>query len=123
MRSSTIFAANLVGQPENETHSRRLTQAKADLRNALHYLAGFAPVAAQRWADGFEDAIASLATNPERWGLAPESGLMGLEIRQLIYRAKSGSASRALFVVADDEVRVLRIRRPGEKLLSEDDLL
>lgn len=100
-----------------------LRRAKEDLLAASLYLAGFAPQTAQRWVDGFEEAIASLSTNPERWGVAPESGLLGLEIRQLIYRAKTGSASRALFVIASDEVRVLRIKRPGEPILEESDLV
>lgn len=48
----------------------------------------------------------------------------GLEVRQLIYRAKSGSASRAIFTIAGDEVRILRIMRPGQSnLTSEDDLM
>jgi plasmid stabilization system protein ParE len=99
-----------------------LRRADQDLRDAALYLARFAPQAARRWADGFEEAIASLDTNPERWGLAPETGLAGLEIRQLIYRSKSGKASRALFVIANDQVRVLRVRRPGEPILREDEL-
>jgi len=101
-----------------------LRRAKEDLRKALKYLASFAPQAAQRWADGLQDAIEELATNAERWGVAPETGLLGLQIRQLIYRAKSGSATRALFVIAGDQVRVLRIRRPGQpNLTSADDLV
>ena len=112
----------------DETRIKRkvliLRRAEEDLRKGLKYLAPFAPQAAQRWADGFQDAIEELAINADRWGVAPETGLLGLEIRQLIYRAKSGSASRALFVIAGDQIRVLRIRRPGQpNLTSEDDLI
>jgi plasmid stabilization system protein ParE len=99
-----------------------LRRAERDIDEAVDYIAERAPLAAKRWLAGFNKELQSLATHPERWGLAPENGLLGLQIRQLIYRAKSGSASRALFVIAGDQVRVLRIRRPGEDVLSEDEL-
>jgi hypothetical protein len=47
---------------------------------------------------------------------------LGREIRQFIYRTKSGRANRALFTILGDEVRVLHIRRPGQPLMSPEDL-
>lgn len=70
-------------------------RAEWDLDAAVDYIAERAPLAAKRWLAGFNKELQSLETNPYRWGLAPETGLLGLEIRQLVYRAKSGSASRA----------------------------
>lgn len=101
-----------------------LRRAERDLDAAVDYIAERAPLAARRWLAGFNKELQSLEHNPQRCGLAPETGLLGLEVRQLIYRAKSGSASRAIFTIAGDEVRVLRIMRPGQSnLTSEDDLM
>jgi len=40
---------------------------------------------ATRWFNGLDRAILSLAKNPQRFGLAPESDYFGKEIRQLLY--------------------------------------
>jgi plasmid stabilization system protein ParE len=96
-------------------------EAKRDLREATEYIAEFAPQAAERWTRGFLEAVQSLATRPEQWPLAEEAPYVGVSLREWCYRTKS-SVTRALFLIVDDEVRVLRIRRPGQALLRQEDL-
>jgi hypothetical protein len=62
----------------------------------------------------------ALQKNPEQHALASESGAFPVTIRCLLV-GKRRSAFRILFHVADDEVRVLAIRRPAQNFLSPDD--
>ena len=56
------------------THQVIVTQrAKDDLRRYYLLAAEYAPETAARWLDRFESSLQTLATNPERCDLAPES--------------------------------------------------
>jgi len=61
---------------------------------------------AARWPDRFEAALATLATNPERCAIASENDAAAEEIRQFLF-GKSYRVFRALFTIAEGEVRVL----------------
>lgn len=99
-----------------------LGRAERELREATAYIAQQVPETAERWFNGFIAALDTLAENPERCSLAPESDLFPYEIRQFLYRTKSRYPTRALFTIAGEEVRILMIRRPGQALLREEDL-
>lgn len=100
-----------------------LSRAEADLNEAVDWIAKCSPLAADRWFNRFVEAMLSLEAEPQRCGLAPESFAISDEVRQLIYRPKSGRVFRALFVIVGDEVRVLRIRGAGQDLLADEDWL
>ncbi len=85
--------------------------AKNDLRSYYLRAAERAPVTAARWLSRFETALATLATNPQRCGLAPENETVDEEIRQFLFGRRGSSVFRALFTIAEGEVRVLHIRR------------
>ncbi|HJT35954.1 MAG TPA: type II toxin-antitoxin system RelE/ParE family toxin [Pirellulales bacterium] len=84
--------------------------AKANLRSYYLRAAQNAPATADRWLNRFEEALATLASNPERCSFAPENGLVESEIRQLLF-GKRPAVFRALFTVVEDQVQVLHIRR------------
>ena len=83
---------------------------KSNIRDYFLRAAEKAPLAAERWLDRFESAIASLSVHPQRCGLAPENDAVEPEIRQLLF-GRPGSVFRVLFTVAGTEVQVLHIRR------------
>ncbi len=60
---------------------------------------------AQKWAQGIRKAIASLATFPERYGLAPEQEEPSHEVRQMIFQRY-----RVLFPIGEKAVHVLHVR-------------
>ena len=97
-------------------------RAKRDLIRAAEYISRDAPEAAQRWFEGFVAALETLRTNATVFGLAPESKHASAEVRQLIYRTKSRRANRALYTIAGSAVYILAIRRPGQDLLTEEEL-
>jgi plasmid stabilization system protein ParE len=68
------------------------TRARADAVEAFRWLAERSPDAAARWYDGFQKAIAKLATMPERCPVAHEdSEQLGITLRQLLYGRRRGS--------------------------------
>jgi plasmid stabilization system protein ParE len=95
--------------------------AKANLRAYYSHAALQAPLTAQRWLRRFEDALVALSTNPQRCGLAPESEITAMEIRQLLF-GKGRSVFRALFMIVDDEVQVLHIRRATRAAANPDEI-
>lgn len=95
--------------------------AKANLRSYYLHAAQDAPLTAARWLSRFEAALATLATNPQRCGIAPEDEAADEVIRQFLL-GKRGRVFRALFTIAEDEVRVLHIRRAVMDTASPEDL-
>ncbi len=77
---------------------------------------------AQRWYDGFVAAIRSLARNPQRFPLAPESDAFPIEIRQLAYGLGRKKTHRAVFAVRPDRVVVYAVRHLAQDEITPDDL-
>jgi len=71
-----------------------------------------------RWFAAMEDAIASLATFPQRCPLAPENARFTFEVRQLFYGRKP-HVYRILFTVDGDAVHILHIRHGRRMPLDE----
>jgi plasmid stabilization system protein ParE len=86
------------------------TQAESDAEAILDWLRSqHAGETGIRWFLALEDAIASLATFPERYPLAPESARFPFEVRQLLYGRKP-HVYRILLTIEGETVKVLHIR-------------
>lgn len=101
---------------------RILGRAWNDLDQITAYIAARSPLGATNLIDRFEEAMAALAKDPLRLPLAPEAEDIGEAIRQILFRTRAGKTYRALFLIMDDEVRVLRIRGAGQPPVTADDL-
>lgn len=69
-----------------------------------------------QWFLRLEDAIATLATLPQRCSLAPENARFPFEVRQLLYGRKP-HVYRILFTIEGETVNVLHIRHGRRKPL------
>jgi plasmid stabilization system protein ParE len=78
-------------------------------------------MAAERWLDGIEDAILSLREFPNRCPLARESREFPEEIRQFLYGRRAGKY-RILFVIRNDEVRILHVRHGARRWMRGDQI-
>jgi plasmid stabilization system protein ParE len=96
-------------------------RAIRDLEEAYLWSARRAPDAAARWLDRFHAALQTLSTNPQRCGIAPENDVVEQEIRQFLF-GKYPNVWRALFVIRDNEVRVLHVRRALMQTAAPEDL-
>ncbi|MCA9191081.1 MAG: type II toxin-antitoxin system RelE/ParE family toxin [Planctomycetales bacterium] len=99
-----------------------LTQrAKSDLKHYFEFAAERAPSTALQWLNRFKESLNSLSLNAERCSLAPEDGLLKRAVRQLIF-GKQNNRYRALFVIEEQRVVVLHIRRGGMDTANKNDL-
>jgi len=97
-------------------------RALRELEEQYQYVAGQSPDSAARWFNRFVSALDGLANNPERCAIAREGGLVGREIRQLLFGRGRG-VRRALFIVEGDSVRILCIRHSAQQDLTREELL
>ncbi len=95
--------------------------ADRDFREHFAWIQERSIQGAENWRSRIIAGIRSLKSNPEGDALARESSAFPVPIRCLLI-AQRRSAFRILYHVADDEVRVLAIRRPAQDLMGPDDL-
>lgn len=98
-----------------------LPRAARDLDKAYLWASRHAPETAARWLNRFHAALQTLATNPQRCGIAVESELVDREIRQFLF-GRHPYVWRALFTIQANEVRVLHIRRASMDMATADEL-
>jgi plasmid stabilization system protein ParE len=99
-----------------------LARARHDVQEKYDWIASASPEGAERWLDRFEQAMETLKTNPNLAPLAPESRSFDIEIRHILFRTRAGRTYRAVFTVVDDEIRILRVRGPGQPPLRLSDI-
>jgi len=99
-----------------------LRRADEDTSAIYVWLAKRSVAGAGRWYRTFLDAAASLSSNPFRCGSAPESAAVGYDVRQHLFKTPRGRKYRLLYLVTGDEVRILRIRGPGQAPVTGSDL-
>jgi len=66
--------------------------------------------------------VKGLRQQPLGYGTAPESTLIGREIRQVTFKTRRGRMYRLLFEIRGAEIIVLHVRGPGQRLLGKDDI-
>jgi plasmid stabilization system protein ParE len=97
-------------------------QALRDVRATFSWIAQQSLPGAQRWRNAFDSAIQRLESNPLGCGRAGEADdFVDRELRQILFKTRRGRTYRAVFVVAGNEVRVLRVRGPGQQDLTDAD--
>ncbi len=99
-----------------------LARAREDFEAIVGWIADRSPQGAERLTVRFEEALARLEQNPLVAPVAPESQQLGQEVRQIMFRTKAGRTFRALFLILGSEVRILRVRGPGQSPLTTTDL-
>ena len=99
-----------------------LSHAHRDFAEIVAWLAKASLQGADRWINAFDTALSSIAENPFGFGLAPEDEFIPIEIRQAFFQTKHGRSYRVLFTVVEQEVRVLRLRGPGQELLTPSEI-
>lgn len=101
---------------------RILPRAEADVDHIFTWLWDREPAGALRWYAAFEHAAGALPANPRGYSRAPEAELADPELRQFFFKTPRGRTYRRVFVIADDEIRILRVRGPGQRRLQPDEL-
>lgn len=95
--------------------------AQSELEDVYLWIKKYMPLSAARWRDDLITKVESLASDPDRHRLAPESHRFPVEIRQLLFR-KRRSQFRILFTITSKHVVILSVRHHSRKPLEEGDL-
>jgi plasmid stabilization system protein ParE len=101
---------------------RALSAAKTDAQRIYDWIHDRSPDGANRWWAAFCEACRSLERSPERSALAAEAERCDRDIRQLLFKTRRGKYYRLLYVIAESEVHILRVRGPGQPELTDDEL-
>lgn len=103
-------------------HVRLLRRGQADADDIYLWLRKRSPAGAVAWYAAFLKRLDDLSVNATACSIAPESQRLGIEMRQAFFKTRRGRAYRLLFVLAGTDVRVLRVRGPGQRPVTRRDL-
>ena len=99
-----------------------LRRAEADAEKIYEFIARRSASGASRWYSALVEAIAAIGQHPEHCSAAPESKRLHLDLRQRLFKTSRGRCYRLVFMIAGDQVPVLRIRGPGQPPIKQRDL-
>jgi plasmid stabilization system protein ParE len=99
-----------------------LRRANADLQEKFIWLNRRSPKGADRWYEAFESAIRKLESDAASYPLAIEAAKLRVDARECYFKTKHGKMYRIVFVIAGNQVRVLRVRGPGQRTIRRRDL-
>ena len=98
-------------------------RARADiLRNAEWWAENHSPNQAISWFDSIYEQLEGLRLMPERFPLAPENGLVEVEIREMPLGVGTRPSYRAVFTIKLLEVHVLTVRRASQDSVTTEDI-
>jgi plasmid stabilization system protein ParE len=100
-----------------------LRKAQVDLHRILSWLVERSPQGAEHWYDAYWAALDDLRKQPLSLGLAADCTDLPFTIREKLFKTPHGLRYRILFVVVGPDVRILRIRGPGQRTVKPDDLI
>jgi plasmid stabilization system protein ParE len=100
---------------------RTLPRAEFDAQQIYDWISERSPDGARRWWLAFEEACDRLKRETVDHALAPEADWIGREIRQSLFKTPQGRYYRLLYVIVGNEVRVIRVRGPGQPDLKVDE--
>lgn len=97
--------------------------ARKELRNASYWWAkNRSADEAQRWYDGFLDALYRLETFADSHSLAAENEDFPLTIRELHYGLSARPTHRAVYIITDNQVVVIAIRHTSQDRMTMEDI-
>ena len=96
--------------------------AIADIGAILRWIEERSVPGSEAWYRRWLEVLDSLRERADVFGLAPESEDHPEPIHQVLFKTKRGRRYRALFSVRENEVFVLHVRGPGQRLLRPDEL-
>jgi plasmid stabilization system protein ParE len=90
-----------------------------DAKSYYQYIAQDSPENALLWFNGLFEVIDSLENLPMRCPVAPETGLIGKEVRCLLY----AQHYRILYGVEKNTVRIYHIRHTAQQTMTQEQFL
>jgi plasmid stabilization system protein ParE len=99
-----------------------LRRGSADIDQITAYIHQRSPQGASAWLNALQRAIKRLEQNAESCGEADENQRFDIALKQALFRTRRGRVYRIVFTIAEHEVRILRIRGPGQAPIEPGDV-
>jgi plasmid stabilization system protein ParE len=99
-----------------------LQRAQADAEWIFGWIANRSPQGAAQWGRAYDATVQELSRDAAQWGLAPENEEVGIELRQKLFKTRRGRPYRLLYTIVGKEVRLLRVRGPGQAPVTGEDI-
>lgn len=100
---------------------RTLRRAEADIRSIARYIHERSSAGAAAWLTAVDQVCSHLSEFADGCGEAEENAHFELDVRQALFKTRRGRIYRLVFTIDDDEVRVLRVRGPGQAAIDPDE--
>lgn len=94
-------------------------QAELDAQRIFQWLVRYSTDGAYRWYEAYEATVQRLMEHAGRCAAAFENGHRNRELKQILFGTAHGRRYRIVFEIRDDEVRLLRVRGPGQAPLDQ----
>jgi toxin ParE1/3/4 len=101
---------------------RVLRRARDDVDAMFQWIHERSPAGAASWHTAWLEAAHSLAENPFQFALAAENEQFDHEVRERFFKTRRGRRYRIVFSIVETEVRILRVRGPGQRPLEPDEV-
>ena len=93
--------------------------ASRDLDHIVEWIKSRSPDGAHRWLVAFNALLEGLRHSPESCSIAPESDVIGRELREAFFKTRCGRTYRAVFAIDGNQIRILRVRGSGQPPLTD----
>jgi plasmid stabilization system protein ParE len=101
---------------------RLLTRAQGDADQIYLWLRQRSPQGAASWYAALLRKIDDLAVTPMACSFAPEARPLDIQLRQAFFKTRRGRTYRLLFVIVQNEVRIMRVRGPGQRPITRSEV-
>lgn len=100
------------------TYSVRLvTSAKSDVDDIFSWLLARSAKGALNWYSSLSARLERLSDDAGGCAVAREAHRLKRDIRETYFKTRYGNRYRLIFTIEESEVRILRVRALGQKLL------
>ena len=100
-----------------------LQRADADVQHITRWIAERSIQGAHSWLDAYDEMRLRLAEHADSHSAALEVDQCSVPLKQALFRTRRGHTYRAVFTIVGTQVRILRVRGPGQPPLQEDEIL
>lgn len=101
---------------------RILRRAREDVDLIYEWLVQHSPKGAVAWYAAFIAAADSLVHDADASPITFEATNFGIDVRSRLFRTRRGRRYRLLYVITNGDVRILRVRGPGQPPVRIEDL-
>jgi plasmid stabilization system protein ParE len=99
-----------------------LYRARADAERIFNWIADRSPQGAAQWGRVYDEAVLELSRDAAQHGRASESDQVKVELREKLFKTRRDRPYRLLYTIVGKEVRVLRVRGPGQAPVTDEDV-